>query len=231
MGGLAAANEAYRSAATPNVIIIEHGSSGDELIAGLDRLSEACDAGTKVLVVGRFNDIVLYRELVRRGISDYIIPPVTPIDVVRSMSGLFSAPNAEPVGRVIAVTGAKGGVGASSVAHNLAFVIARNFDLAVGRGGHGSAVRHRWTRLQSRSAARHRRRGVFAGPRRQRIRRPAALQVHGSPEPARGAGDARSRIRLRRRGVRAGARRVAERRCPSSCSTCRTCGRRGPSGH
>jgi len=130
MGGLAAANEAYRSAATPNVIIIEHGSSGDDLIAGLDKLSEACDAGTKVLVVGRFNDIVLYRELVRRGISDYMIPPVTPIDVVRSVSGLFSAPNAEPVGRVIAVTGTKGGVGASSVAHNLAFVIARNFDLA-----------------------------------------------------------------------------------------------------
>ena len=129
MGGLAAANEAYRSAATPNVIIVEHGSSGDNLITGLDRLSEFCDAGSKVLVVGRLNDIVLYRELVRRGISDYIIGPVSPVDVVRAVSSLFTAPDAEPVGRVVAVAGAKGGVGASVIAHNLAFVIARKFNL------------------------------------------------------------------------------------------------------
>jgi pilus assembly protein CpaE len=129
MGGLAAANEAYRSAATPNVIVIEHGSSGDDLISGLDRLSEVCDSGTKVLVVGRLNDIVLYRELVRRGISDYIIAPVTPVDVVRAVSSLFTSPDAEPVGRVIAVVGAKGGVGASAVAHNIAFIIARKFNL------------------------------------------------------------------------------------------------------
>jgi pilus assembly protein CpaE len=129
MGGLAAANEAYRSAPTPNVIIIEHGSQGEELITGLDRLSEVCDPGTKVLVVGRLNDIVLYRELVRRGISDYMIAPVTPVDVVRSISNLFTAPDAEPVGRVIAVVGAKGGVGASAIAHNVAFAIARDLNL------------------------------------------------------------------------------------------------------
>jgi len=129
MGGMAAANEAYRAAATPNVIMIEHGNQGEDLITGLDRLSEVCDAGTKVLVVGRMNDIVLYRELVRRGISDYLIAPVTPVDVVRAISALFTAPDAEPVGRIIAVAGAKGGVGASSVAHNIAFAIARDINL------------------------------------------------------------------------------------------------------
>jgi pilus assembly protein CpaE len=129
MGGLAAALEAYRNAATPNVILIEHNGTGTELLEGLDRLAEVCDAGTKVIVVGRLNDIILYRELVRRGISDYQISPLSPVDVVRAISDLFSAPDSDPVGRVIAVVGAKGGVGASTVAHNVAFAIARELAL------------------------------------------------------------------------------------------------------
>jgi pilus assembly protein CpaE len=129
MGGLTAAMETYRNAATPNVILIEHTGSGIELLQGLDQLAEVCDAGTKVIVIGRLNDIVLYRELVARGVSDYLISPVAPLDVVRSVSGLFSAPDAKPVGRVLAVVGAKGGVGASTVAHNVAFAVARDLEL------------------------------------------------------------------------------------------------------
>jgi pilus assembly protein CpaE len=129
MGGLAAAVEAYRSSATPNVILVEHNGQGSDLLDGLDALAEVCDAGTKVIVVGRLNDIVFYRELVRRGISDYLMSPLAPLDVVRAVSGVFTAPDSEPVGRVIAVVGAKGGVGASTVAHNLAFSIARDLEL------------------------------------------------------------------------------------------------------
>ena len=53
-----------------------------------------------MIVIGRMNDVSLYRELVRRGVSDYIIGPVTAIDVVRSICGLFSAPEAKAVGRI-----------------------------------------------------------------------------------------------------------------------------------
>jgi pilus assembly protein CpaE len=129
MGGLAAAEEAYRTAATPNVILIEYNGHGGALLEGLDRLSESCDAGTKVVVVGRVNDIILYRELVRRGVSDYLVSPLAPLDIVGSISGLYGAADAKPVGRVIGVIGAKGGVGASTVAHNISFAIAR--DLAI----------------------------------------------------------------------------------------------------
>src|SRR4051812_28386831 len=75
MGGITAANEAYRGAPTPNVILIESEGRGDDVLAGLDTLAEVCDAGTKVVVVGRLNDVLLYRELMRRGISDYLIAP------------------------------------------------------------------------------------------------------------------------------------------------------------
>jgi pilus assembly protein CpaE len=144
MGGIAAAVEAYRTSPTPNVIMIESHSRGDDLLAGLDTLAEVCDAGTRVIVVGRHNDIVLYRELVRRGVSDYLMGPTTALDVIRAVSGLFTAPDAKPVGRVIAVVGAKGGVGASTIAHNVAWAIARNLhidsvvtdlDLAFGTAG------------------------------------------------------------------------------------------------
>src|SRR5262245_59875056 len=129
MGGITAAVEAYSGSSTPNVIVIESESRGDEILNGLDALAEVCDAGTRVVVIGRHNDVVLYRELLRRGISDYLISPIGPLDVVRSICGLFSAPAAKPVGRVIAVIGAKGGVGASVIAHNVAWAIARDLQL------------------------------------------------------------------------------------------------------
>jgi pilus assembly protein CpaE len=129
MGGIAAAIEAYKSSPTPNVIVIETENRGDEILDGLDTLAEVCDAGTRVIVIGRLNDVVLYRELVRRGVNDYLIAPIGTIDVVRSICGLFSAPDAKPVGRIIAVIGAKGGVGASTIAHNVAWAVARGLKL------------------------------------------------------------------------------------------------------
>jgi pilus assembly protein CpaE len=143
MGGMVAAVEAYRAAPTPNVILLEADARSDILV-DLDRLATVCDSGTRVIVIGRINDVALYRELVRRGVSDYVIAPVTAIDIVRSICNLFSAPEAKAVGRIIAVVGAKGGVGASTVAHNVAWAIARNLatdsvvadlDLAFGTAG------------------------------------------------------------------------------------------------
>jgi pilus assembly protein CpaE len=144
MGGLIAAIEAYQSSPTPNVIMLETENGGEDILSGLDRLAPVCDAATRVIVIGRMNDVTLYRELVRRGVSDYLIAPVGALQVVRSVCGLFSAPDAKPVGRIIAVVGAKGGVGASTIAHNIAFSIARDLmldavvtdlDLAFGTAG------------------------------------------------------------------------------------------------
>lgn len=130
MGGAPAAVEAYRTSPTPNLIVIETTGDRDVLIAHLDKLAEYCDAGTKVVVIGRLNDIVLYRELIGRGVSDYLVAPFAVLDLVRAVSHLYSHAAAAPVGRMIAVTGAKGGVGASTLAHNVAWSISRSFDIA-----------------------------------------------------------------------------------------------------
>jgi pilus assembly protein CpaE len=128
-GGIGAATEAYRNSPTPNVILIETDSRTDDILGGLDKLAEVCDAGTRVIVVGRVNDVVLYRGLTRRGVSEYLISPVGTLDVVRAVCGLFTAPDAKAVGRIIAIVGAKGGVGASTVAHNIAWAIGRDLAL------------------------------------------------------------------------------------------------------
>ena len=130
MGGAPAAVEAYRTAPTPNVIVIETGGDRDTLTGHLDKLAEYCDGGTKVVVVGRLNDIVLYRELIGRGVSDYLVAPFPALDFVQALSNLYTGGTATPVGRMIAVTGAKGGVGASTLAHNVAWAISRGFDCA-----------------------------------------------------------------------------------------------------
>jgi len=143
MGGMAAAIEAYHTVPTPNVIILETEGRSD-ILAGLDQLATVCDAGTRVVVIGNINDAAPYRELVRRGVSDYVVGPVDTLDVVRSICSLFSASEAVAVGRIIAIVGAKGGVGASTVAHNVAWAIARDLaldsvvidlDLAFGTAG------------------------------------------------------------------------------------------------
>ena len=143
MGGVAAAIDHYQKAPTPNVIMLETEVDHD-ILAGLDELATVCDAGTRVVVIGSANDVAPYRELVRRGVSDYVIGPVQPLDVVRAICGLYSSSEEVAVGRVIAVVGAKGGVGASTVAHNVAWAIARDLaldsvvidlDLAFGTAG------------------------------------------------------------------------------------------------
>jgi pilus assembly protein CpaE len=126
MGGIAAAIDAYHTSPTPNVIVLETEPSGD-FLAGLDELATVCDPGTRVVVIG--NEVAPYRELVRRGVSDYVIGPVQVLDVVRSICGLFSASETITVGRMIAVAGAKGGVGASTIAHNVAWAISRDLGL------------------------------------------------------------------------------------------------------
>ncbi len=144
MGGAPAAVEAYKSAPTPNVIVLEAAASRDALLGQLEELAEYCDAGTKVVVLGKLNDIVLYRQLIARGVSEYLVAPFGVVDFIQAISQLFSVPGAKALGRVIAVVGAKGGVGASTVAHNLAWSLASvtematiiaDFDLAFGTAG------------------------------------------------------------------------------------------------
>ena len=126
-GGIAAAAEFYQDAATPNLIMVETKLSHDKIDAELNRLADVCDPGTKVIVIGHVNDVDLYRNLMRRGVSEYLVVPIDLLRVIKAIGDLYGERAAKPLGRTLAFVGAKGGVGSSMVAHNVAWSIARNF--------------------------------------------------------------------------------------------------------
>lgn len=87
---------------------------------------------------------MLYRDLMKRGISEYLVAPVSVMQFLETLSGLYNDPAADPVGSVIAFIGAKGGVGSSTICHNVAWsmsehlqtnVVVTDLDLAFGTTG------------------------------------------------------------------------------------------------
>lgn len=126
-GGVAAAAEFYTANPTPNLIVVESRRAPGDMLAELESLAEVCDPSTRVVIVGHYNDVGLYRELVRNGISEYMVAPITLADIMTVVSNLFVNPDAEPLGRTIAFVGAKGGVGSSTLAHNAAWSISQLF--------------------------------------------------------------------------------------------------------
>lgn len=124
MGGLPKAIDHFQGAATPNLIIVETLEGGPSLFGQLGELAEVCDPSTKVVLIGRANDIALYRELMRQGISDYVVRPRSPLQIIKSIATLYVDPSAPPIGRTIAFVGARGGSGSSTLAHNVAWCAA-----------------------------------------------------------------------------------------------------------
>jgi pilus assembly protein CpaE len=123
-GGVDGAVETYKANPTPNLIIVETSLPPQEIPGALERLAEVCDATTRVVVLGHVNDVLLYRELIRAGISEYIVLPATAQQIVSTLTDLFASENSAPIGRTIGFVSAKGGAGGSTVAHNVAWAIA-----------------------------------------------------------------------------------------------------------
>jgi pilus assembly protein CpaE len=127
MGGIATAIEFYQTAPTPNLIILESKREPKDLIASLGQLAEYVDPSSKVVIIGHYNDVWLYRELVRSGVSEYVVAPISMADILTVISSIFVDPEADPIGRSIAFVGAKGGVGSSTIAHNTAWAMSTLF--------------------------------------------------------------------------------------------------------
>jgi pilus assembly protein CpaE len=143
-GGLEGAIETYKSNPTPNLIMVETGLPTAEIPDALARLAEVCDATTRLIVLGHVNDIVLYRELIRSGVSEYIVLPASAQSIVTAITDIFVADGAAPIGRTVGFISAKGGAGASTVSHNVAWqlsqtlkqdVLILDMDLAFGTAG------------------------------------------------------------------------------------------------
>ena len=144
LGGIMAAAQVYQSQATPNVLLVESHGSREVILSELAELASVCQPDTKVIVIGHLNDVVLYRELIRQGVSEYLVAPLHQLQVIETISNLYHDPKSSPLGRVISFVGAKGGVGSSTIAHNFAWQMSKRYatetvitdlDLAFGTAG------------------------------------------------------------------------------------------------
>jgi len=143
-GGIDAAVETYRENPTPNLIILETTLPPAEIPKALDRLAEVTDANTRVVVIGHVNDVMLYRRLIRSGVSEYLVMPTSVGALVMTIAEMFVADGATPIGRTVGFIAAKGGAGSSTIAHNVAWAFAQavkqdalilDLDLAFGTAG------------------------------------------------------------------------------------------------
>jgi pilus assembly protein CpaE len=124
-GGVRAAISAMQKTATPRVLIVD--ITGEEQpLSALGELSHVVEPDVCVLVVGEVEHADFYREITRGlGAAEYLTKPVTREKVLRhfgpfAQGSAFAAPTMLG-GRAIAVTGVRGGVGATTIAVNLAW--------------------------------------------------------------------------------------------------------------
>ncbi len=144
LGGIVAATQRFSEASTPNVLIVETRSQGETILAELNQLAAVCDGSTKVIVIGHVNDVYFYRSIMDLGVSDYLVSPITELQIITSISNLYSRQDAGPVGQICAFIGSRGGVGSSTLAHNVGWAISEilsqdvvitDLDIAFGTAG------------------------------------------------------------------------------------------------
>ncbi len=129
-GGLRNATQSLAITASPAILMVDLSESGDPL-NDISALAEVCEPGTVVIALGQVNDVRLYRDLVASGIQDYLLKPLSPAhlrDTLVQAQAIFAAPRgAEGAGAkrhtAVAVVGTRGGVGASTVATSLAWML------------------------------------------------------------------------------------------------------------
>ena len=118
-GGIAAAIRYLGAERSPESIIVD--ISGAEMPASqIHDVAELCEPGVIVIAIGDKNDVALYRDLVRAGVSEYIVKPVTAQLLAKALSGAPASDEGSPIsrklGKVVAVVGSRGGVGATTLA-------------------------------------------------------------------------------------------------------------------
>ncbi|MEQ8166074.1 MAG: P-loop NTPase, partial [Alphaproteobacteria bacterium] len=126
-GGVDLAMNTLANIATPKRLIVDL-SGADDPLAAITELANVCDAGTQLIALGRENDVNLFRGLMALGVQDYLLKPVSPEALAQALSRIADEKSGggedEKEGRLVCVIGARGGVGASTVALNTAWILA-----------------------------------------------------------------------------------------------------------
>ncbi len=125
-GGLTTAQRLIGVAAMPRFLIVD--ISEMELADAEAGLVELARLGASVLALGTVNDVHFYRRVLKTGARDYLVKPVD-ADALGEVFVRLEQPatGTKPTGRVIGLLGARGGVGTSTLAINIAWIMAEKF--------------------------------------------------------------------------------------------------------
>jgi pilus assembly protein CpaE len=124
-GGIVRAIQHLAAERSPENIIVD--VSGIDMPASrVHELAEVCEPGVTVIAIGDRNDIGLYRDLLQAGVSEYVVKPPTPQLLSKALFPKIaeSAAISHKLAKMIAIVGARGGVGTTTIAINLAWYLA-----------------------------------------------------------------------------------------------------------
>jgi pilus assembly protein CpaE len=129
-GGISKAIDHLSEERSPHLLLVD--ISGIDLpLSQIHTLADVCEPGTTVVAIGDHNDVGLYRDLLDAGISNYIVKPLTRelltralTSKVNSNSGEIGSRAALKLGKLVSFVGARGGVGTTTLAANLAWHLA-----------------------------------------------------------------------------------------------------------
>lgn len=126
-GGLHEAIAFYRNRRSPDLLIIESHDSRSSIVRAMVALARECRPETRVLFIGggAENDVALFRELIKLGVSDFLVSPAEPAQLINAIKGIFADESNLKLGRVTAFIGAGGGTGSSSIAQNVAVAMSQ----------------------------------------------------------------------------------------------------------
>lgn len=131
-GGIDAVRHAVDVAAPPRLVIVDAAEAEDPL-GGVADLVQLCGQATRFIVIGAVNDVTLYRQLMNLGVADYLVKPVAPELLAEAVATAARAETAAPgavrAARIFGFIGARGGVGTSTVALSMAWLLQREFKL------------------------------------------------------------------------------------------------------
>jgi pilus assembly protein CpaE len=126
-GGVGKAVEYLSEQRSPHLLLVD--ISGVDLpLSKIQMLADVCEPGTSVVALGDRNDVGLYRDLVEVGVTDYIVKPLTRELLTKALTPKTvpsdTTKAALKLGKIVAFVGARGGVGTTTLAANLAWHLA-----------------------------------------------------------------------------------------------------------
>ncbi|WP_353216713.1 cellulose synthase operon protein YhjQ/BcsQ [Sandarakinorhabdus sp.] len=125
-GDITTASRDLRQQRSPALLLVDI-TGIDRVLDAVQALSDVCEPQMQVVVIGDVNDVGLFRGLLRLGVTDYLFKPLTAElleQLIWRLMGGSSRDGEARLGKLVAVTGARGGVGTSSIAANLASYLA-----------------------------------------------------------------------------------------------------------